>query len=181
MIGAGCRRKGRNFEKKIAREFGQWWCADALAFYCNIGSGSRSTVIGQVYGGDIIPVKDIACWPLCVEVKKQERWSIEDLLLNVPSEPLFSYLGQVICAARVAVNDIPLLVCAKNYRAPIIFFPYSYIQVRKLRAKNLHYLRFCSYRIPTSVVKKYNIVHIDMGITTLDQFFAYFSPSDFAR
>jgi hypothetical protein len=185
MKPSGSRAKGKGFEKKICEQIGEWWCQDNRAFYCNIGSGNRSTVLGSVYSGDVIPVKDVAKpWPLSIECKKSEQWSLEQFMLGVPSEPLFQYFGQCISSARNSENNIPLLICSRNHRKPFIFVPRKIIiECHKSRRAGLlihcPYMHICTYSIPVGVKEKFGIAVIDVMTFTLESFFMMFTRQDF--
>jgi hypothetical protein len=174
--------KGNNFEKEMSKQFSQWWAGDTKSLYRSVGSGSRKST--EMYGGDIIPVSDKAKpWPFCVELKKVEKWSIENFILGKPGEPLVDFMCQCIGAAEKAENYIPLLVCAKNHKNPIIF-----ISVREFReachckpkpACHMR-LRMGVLRISEKLVSRHHIKYdLDFMATPLASFFQMFSRKDF--
>lgn len=114
---------GKNFEKKISKIIGEWWCGQKSSFFCSIGSGSRSTTLpGQgLYAGDVVPVKDIGVWPLCIEVKHTQSWSFQGFLQGNQGEQLYQYMGQCLQQALGAINPLPVLICASNNHKPIVF------------------------------------------------------------
>ena len=116
------RAKGLAYERKIARQFSQWWCGNPLALWRNTNSGARATVMGEVYSGDIIPAMDSAVpWPFSIEIKKSEQWSVDNFLNGNDGEPLLKYMIQCLESADVGCNTYAMLICAKNHKKPLCF------------------------------------------------------------
>ncbi len=118
------KRVGVAFEKKIIKRLGLWWCGDTLSLYRAAGSGSRSTVLGKdagLYSGDVVPAKASAePWPFSIELKKSETFTLESILLSRKSL-FYSFWKQCTRDAKRS-KKIPLLICGKNRREPLVFF-----------------------------------------------------------
>lgn len=184
MTPTAAKYKGRRFEQFLCKVFGKWWCNDEKSFYCNTGSGGRSTSIGGVFSGDISPCKSVVGpWPLSVEAKKSEQWNLTHLVLNYPGEPLWHYLGQCLYSARQSENNIPLLVCAANRQPPIVFFDttviHSYVPDFLKRFPSLFRLRIAVEAIPEAIGTKYHLRSLDQSIVPLSAFLTAFSRQDF--
>lgn len=174
MRQGGGREKGFAFERTIARLFGVWWCDNPKAFWRNANSGARATVVGEVYSGDIIPVIDEAKpWPLSIEVKKAERWNIENILQERPREPLLLYMLQCLRAAKRGLNTTPLLVCGRNRKTPLVFLPAIIVSAAGKRIYGKHEV----FRIYSP--KKFEGYSIDFYCVTITAFFSLFSREDF--
>lgn len=117
-------RVGVAFEKKIIQRLGLWWAHDARSLYRSHGSGGRSALIRTdrgLYAGDVIPVKDTAHpWPFSIEIKKSETFTLESILLSRKSL-FYTFWKQCTRDARRS-RKIPLLICGKNFREPLVFF-----------------------------------------------------------
>jgi hypothetical protein len=174
-------KRGHAFENKVARMFGEWWCGDRKAFYRTSGSGSRKST--HIWGGDIAPCSNaVGAWPFCIETKKVQKWSIENFILGHPGEPLLDFMLQCTYAAQRAENSIPLLVCAKNHKAPIAFLYTPYFSKIFTREKSIGLyirLRVFPSGMPSALVKKYDIRMIDFIAMPLSQFFLTFTREDF--
>jgi hypothetical protein len=118
------KRVGVAFEKKIIKRLGLWWAGDPLSLYRSHGSGGRSTLLhleSGLYSGDVIPVKDAAHpWPFSIEIKKSETFTLESILLSEKSL-FFAFWKQCVGDAKRS-KKIPVLVCGKNHREPLVFF-----------------------------------------------------------
>ena len=166
----------------MARAFSLWWANDEVSISRVSGSGARKHV--SMYGGDLQPSSAKAePFPFCIECKKQQRWSLNNLLLGLPGEPLFGFLGQCIEAARQAENNIPLLVCAANRQPPLAFFDtmtiHSYVPDFSKRFHALFRLRIARDAIPQAIRTKYHLTRLDQTVTSLDAFLKAFSREDF--
>jgi hypothetical protein len=171
------KEKGYAQERKLAREFGEWWCGDPKALWRNTVSGARATVQGDVFGGDLIPIINEAMpWPLSVEIKKAEGWSIESFIKGNPSEPLLLYMIQTVKSAHLGCNERAMLVCAKNYMKPVVFLHHHGFEGLKgvkhavARLKNLDVeFEECRWTYPV----------IDFHVMHLEAFFQHFQRKDF--
>lgn len=172
------REKGFSYERKLAREFGAWWCGDEKALWRNTVSGARATVQGEVFGGDLIPIINKAMpWPLSIEIKKAEGWSIENFLKGNPGEPLLQYMIQAIRAAHLGCNERAMLVATKNYTKPLAFLhKHSFegmgdgldFAIGRLRNLDVE-VTDCMWTHPV----------IDFYVMRLEDFFVHFSRKDF--
>ena len=172
------REKGYGYERKLARVFGLWWCKNDKALWRNTVSGARNSTLGELWGGDLIPALDEATpWPLSVEIKKAEDWSVEGFIKGNPSEPLLQYMIQTVRAAHLGRNQRALLVCAKNYAKPLAFLHHHSFQgigsgldyaVARLRNFDVE-VTDCMWDYPV----------IDFHVMHLDDFFLHYSRKDF--
>jgi len=118
------KRVGVAFEKKIIARLGLWWTGDPRSLYRSAGSGSRSTLLPMergLYSGDVVPAKEEAHpWPFSIELKKSETFTLESILLSRKSL-FYQFWKQCTRDAR-RTQKIPLLICGKNFREPLVFF-----------------------------------------------------------
>ena len=120
MRPGGGRTKGHAFEKKVAREVSIWWTGEKSAFWRNLGSGgpARSMPTKGLHPGDIVPVKELRLpFLACIECKKTESWSWDELIRIGKRADVMQYWRQ--CVSERAELD-PWLVFAKNRSAPLI-------------------------------------------------------------
>ncbi len=169
--------KGSSYERALSKRFSQWWCEDDVSLFRNSGSGNRH--VEEVFAGDICPASDKAKpWNLCIEVKKAENWSVDGFLQGNPSEPLLAYMLQCLSSSQVGCNKIPLLVCARNYQAPLCFlYPYSRVHCkgRPFRAR----LKWVA-PLPEKLLKRYPWDGpVDFFCLHLESFFQTFARTDF--
>lgn len=183
MRKGGGREKGFQYERVIAKQLGQWWCNDPKALWRNTNSGARSTVVGQVYGGDIIPVNESAGrWPLCVEVKKSESWSFDSFIYGNPGNELLSFMLQCLHASEVGCNKIPLLICTKNRKKPLCLLHRNQLTVQLMRKKHpKHVMNFrWTYAIPKTLNVRYPTKNKpNFYVMPLEEFLQCFSKGDF--
>ena len=173
---------GNTFERKMAKSFSLWWAGDEISISRVSGSGARKHI--AMYGGDLQPSSAKAePFPFCIECKKQQRWSLNNLLLGLPGEPLFGFLGQCIEAARQAENNIPLLVCAANRQPPLVFFDtmtiHSYVPDFLKRFRAVFRFRIAHNQLPEGIRTKYHLTHLDQTLVPLQAFLTAFSRQDF--
>ena len=175
--------KGSAYERHVANQFGKWWCGSELALFRNSGSGNRH--IAEVYSGDLAPSSDFAKpWPLSVEVKKAENWSVDGFIKGNPSEPLLAYMVQTLGCAKMGCNQVPLLVCTKNFQKPLIFLSTEcrkYVRSSALKHFTWYICRLkWQKEIPQKLQKQYNWNgEIDFICITLGQFFSTFRRENF--
>lgn len=181
MNGRGARQKGFTFERKIARILGTWWCADSKALWRNTNSGARATVVGGVYGGDIIPVHDIIhTWPFCVEVKKSENWSVEAFLEGNAKNPLLHFMMQCLHSSTRGCNTFPMLICAKNRHEPLCFLHRPAIRALGLGKRVPGTRLIWSQRVHKNIRDKYpHKLSIDFYVLPLCVFLTKFTRDDF--
>jgi hypothetical protein len=184
MRAGGGREKGFAYERAIALRLGEWWCGDSKALWRNTNSGARATIVGHVYGGDIIPVNASAGkWPLCVEVKKSESWTFDSFILGNPGNELLAFMLQCLYAAELGCNKIPLLICAKNRKPPVAMLHRSAHTMKiiaRVRPTILCRL-FWPYKLSVKLQKKYPIsVPICFYVMGFADFLSSFTRKDFA-
>lgn len=184
MRKGGGREKGFRFERDIARVLGEWWCGDEKALWRNTNSGARATVVGRVYGGDIIPANASAGhWPLCVELKKTESWSFDAFLHGNPGNELLAFMMQCLYAASIGCNKIPMLICSKNRKSPLCLLmksgmTTSLINVRRVPVVSR--LRWCS-DVPDVLLRRYPVRQPlpSFYVLTFEHFLTHFHREDF--
>ena len=177
MTPRGRKLKGNGYERTASKLFSRWWADDDVSLFRNAGSGNRR--VDEVYGGDIAPASDRARpWPLCVEVKKAEGWSIEGFLQQNPSEELLSHMLQCLSASYIGCNKIPVLVCAKNWQKPLCFL-YPHPQINRKGKVFIARFKWVD-PIPEELLKRYPWDGpVDFFCLRLDVFFQTFDRSDF--
>lgn len=183
MRPGGGREKGFRFERRIATLLGEWWCGDKKALWRNTNSGARATVVGQVYGGDIIPANaSIQHWPLCIELKHSESWSFDAFLHGNPKNELLSFMCQCVYASKIGCNHIPLLICVRNRKVPVCLLGESKLIRGIVQARQLPVQAKLKWRntIPGTIHKKYPISGLPaFYVFSLPVFLAHFSRKDF--
>jgi hypothetical protein len=109
------RRKGQTAERKLVKLFEAWWGAK---FFRTPGSGAFATrgfagMDTTSMAGDLIT--DDKTFPFCVESKKVEGWTLEQLLTSKKTH-LHKWWEQAV--NETPKGKIPLLVFTKNH-APL--------------------------------------------------------------
>ena len=171
------RQKGFQFERKMAGKISEWWCGNKKGLWRNTTSGARATVMGEVFGGDIIPAMNIALpWPLSIELKKTEQWSIENFFNLNPGEPLLKYMIQCLQSASLGCNERAMLICAKNHKKPLCFLHYHAFCGFKGTKHALGRIKNYDVRLEDTV---WNYPVIDFYVMHLDTFFNSFHRKDF--
>lgn len=109
------RRKGQAAERKLVKLFEAWW---GEKFFRTPGSGAFATRgfmgvdLSQMAGDLVTP--DIT-FPFCVESKKVEGWTLEQMLTSTKTK-MHEWWDQAV--RETPANRIPLLVFTKNH-APL--------------------------------------------------------------
>lgn len=175
------KEKGFSFERKLAERIGIWYCGDKRSLWRNTSSGARCTVVGDIFGGDIVPANgSVTSWPLCIEAKKSEGFSVDGFLQGNPSEPLLEHMLQCLSASQVGCNKFPILICKKN-RQKALCFLYAPL-CRPYIQKNVFLARLrWPEAVPGKLLKKYPWSGtVDFYCLHLETFFHQFSQKDFA-
>lgn len=172
------KNKGSQYERAMSKKFSMWWCKDTVSLFRNSGSGNRH--VQEVYSGDLAPASDKAKpWPLSIELKKSEQWSIEGFLQHNPSEPLLEHMVQCLSCSRIGCNKIPLLVCAKNRQKALCFvYPYG-LKINFNTKPIIARLKWLG-PIPDKILDQYPWDGpVDFLCLHLSTFFRHFTPKDF--
>lgn len=109
------RRKGQTAERKLVKLFEAWW---GSKFFRTPGSGAFATRgfmgldVSQMAGDLVTP--DVT-FPFCVESKKVEGWTLEQMLTSQKTK-VHAWWEQA--TTESPPNRIPLLVFTKNH-APL--------------------------------------------------------------
>jgi hypothetical protein len=109
------RRKGQTAERKLVKLFEAWW---GSKFFRTPGSGAFATrgfvgVDTTQLSGDLVTTD--TQFPFCVESKKVEGWTLEQMLSST-STKIHSWWEQT--TRETPAGKIPLLVFTKNH-APL--------------------------------------------------------------
>lgn len=103
-IARSSKRKGKQFEGKIAKMFNEWFCPDEK------GRIHRTPSSGNfVFPGDIFDTKEKL--PFTIECKKRKNLNFSGLLEE--RTELWAFWHQ--CLDECVVGKIPLLVFGQNY------------------------------------------------------------------
>lgn len=109
------RRKGQSAERKLVKLFGTWW---GSSFFRTPGSGAFATrgfagLDTTSMAGDLVTPDP--SFPFCVESKKVEGWTLEQMLTSDKTH-MHKWWAQTV--DETPVNKIPVLVFTKN-RSPL--------------------------------------------------------------
>jgi len=114
--GKKSRRKGASNENKIAKQLGAWWGSGEWARTPSSGGWStKDTREGFKTCGDIISTAED--WPFTCELKKQESWTLETVILNEKS-PIWEWWQQTIDETPEGMK--PMLIFSRNYIKPLV-------------------------------------------------------------
>ena len=126
QVGRYSRRKGGNYENKIAKKLSEWWFDDKTILRKTPLSGGWS----NKYPFDITIEKD---FPFAVSGKNVEGWHIEHLMKNKKSifikwwDEVYSSFDRVIEWDSDYVGKvIPTLIFTKNYDNDYMMIPREY-------------------------------------------------------
>lgn len=114
--GKKSKRKGSSFELKLAKEFQKWW--DKGEFCRSPGSGGWGRPQhkqGFNASGDIITTN--RDFPWCLELKHQEGWTLDQLLLN-DGCIIHSWWEQTV--DETPDDLLPMLIFKKNRQKPMV-------------------------------------------------------------
>ena len=113
-IGFG-KGKGKEYERRIGKILGEWW--QGKPFRPCPCSGGWDKLAGDdehLASGDLFIPKD-SDFPFSVECKKQQQWSLSDLINpNKKDKPIMNWWEQA-SADAVSVAKQPLLVFSRNH------------------------------------------------------------------
>jgi hypothetical protein len=133
-----------------------------------------------VYGGDIAPASDRAKpWPLCIEVKNAEGWSVEAFLQHNPGNLLLAHMLQCLSSSQLGCNKIPLLICKKNHQKALCFL-YAHIPGLSPRGKNFLARLTWRHALAPALQKQYPWDGpIDFYVVHFEAFLVTFRREDF--
>lgn len=126
--------KGNRFERQIADKLSDWW---GMKFNRTPQSGGASWAEQNNAVGDIVPPKNSG-FPLVIECKDREGWTIDNILLNnkEPNE----WWKQVVGDASKA-KLTPCLVFKRKYSRIYVALPYKEEVYNKLREEESPVMR----------------------------------------
>lgn len=118
-MGVNGRKKGQTAERKLAKQFSAWWGSDFARTPLSGGFATAKFRDDWDAAGDLVtPDKT---FPFCVESKKVEGWTLDQLLTSDKTK-MHSWWIQTI--GETATGKVPMLVFTKN-RAP------TFVMMRK--------------------------------------------------
>lgn len=122
-------RKGKGNERALAKLFRDWWGHGEWARTpLSGGWASKDAREGFRTCGDIITTA--ADFPFCIEAKKQEGWTLDQLIHNDKCI-IFEWWNQAV--SETPVGMIPLLVMARNHIPQAVAFAVSQVEPLMLR------------------------------------------------
>lgn len=151
------KNKGDVFERKIAKELGNWWGAK---FNRTPQSGGASWGADNNAVGDIVTPPH-AGFPLVIECKHRENWTMDNVLLN-NREP-HTWWEQVIGDSST-VDKTPCLIFTRNRAKIYVALPYLDVVYKDLREQAFPVMRT---DFITENIQK-DKLHYDVLITTID-------------
>lgn len=111
------KEKGNRFERQVADKLSNWWGGK---FNRTPQSGGASWAEQNNAVGDIVPPPNMG-FPLVIECKDREGWTIDNVLLN-NKEP-HDWWKQVVGDASKS-NLVPCLVFKRKYSQIYVALPY---------------------------------------------------------
>lgn len=111
------RNKGASFERKIAKQIGEWFECEA---HRTPQSGGLRWAEDNRVSGDIVVSLNVP-FPFNIECKKHEGWDFEQLIKGTGE--VTDWWLQCITDAR-EIKKVPLLTFSKNY-SPIYYMIYQ--------------------------------------------------------
>lgn len=126
--GRGARVKGKNFERKIAKELTSWW---GYEFNSSPASGALHWSSSNNVAGDlVVPLE--ANFPFVIECKKHEDWTIENLFLN--NKDIKNWWAQVVGDAK-EVHKTPILIFSRNRAKSFVTMPYNESLIKEIEKR----------------------------------------------
>lgn len=114
--GKKSKRKGSAFELKLAKEFAAWWGKGQFARSPGSGGWGRpQNRDGFNACGDIITTN--RDFPWCLELKHQEGWNLDQLLLN---DGCIIWKWWEQCVDETPENLLSMLIFKKNRQKPMV-------------------------------------------------------------
>lgn len=134
ISGAGKRRKGSNFELKIAKQLTAWANGKA-EFSRTFNSGAFSSTHGKLESSGDIETE--ALWPFSMELKNHESFTSLDTLYHSQAN-IQSFWNQNLGDA-VRVSKVPMLITHRNRSKAYVTLPYSPVIHKTFLDNNLDY------------------------------------------
>ena len=123
--GKKSRRKGSSNELALAKLFKQWWGHGEWARTpLSGGWATKEAREGFRTCGDVITTAED--FPFCLEAKKQEGWTVDNLLHN-DKPVLLEWWQQVV--DETPEGMIPLLLASRNFVPQLAIFNPSWLEV----------------------------------------------------
>lgn len=114
------KNKGNNYERKIAKIFGEHWESEFSRVW-NSGSYRGSARADQIVGDIVTDPSDN--YPFVIEAKHREGgWTLESVMIN--KHDVRNWWKQVVDDAE-RVGKTPLLVFTRNYAEDFVMIPYD--------------------------------------------------------
>ena len=151
------KKKGDTFERKVASILGEWW---GYKFSRTPQSGGAHWLSDNNAVGDIVSPPQ-ANFPLVIECKHRENWTIENIMLN-NKEP-HTWWQQVINDSN-RVQKVPCLIFTRNRANTFVALPYKEEIYEELKEQDVPLMRT---NFITENLKK-DTFYYDIFIITID-------------
>lgn len=118
MPGVASRDKGKRGEREVCKLLQEWWNKDGVIFERTPQSGAwdrnrRFSMCGDIICND-------PSFPYCVEVKFNEKFSLDQIFMNKGKGDFFKWWEQCIHQAQ-QIQKQPLLIVRKRFFSWFIF------------------------------------------------------------
>lgn len=128
------KKKGDKFERDVAKILGDWW---KFKFSRTPMSGGASWLADNNAVGDIVTPPE-ADFPLVIECKSREGWTIDNVLLN-NKEP-HTWWAQVVTDST-KTGQTPCLIFKRKFSSIYVTLPYVDKVYNDLRDKDYPVMR----------------------------------------
>lgn len=158
------KRKGDNYERKLAKTLGTHWRS---TFNRTPGSGAyRGSREAEMVGDIVTDPADR--YPFVVEAKHREGgWTLESVVLG--NHDVKNWFAQVVGDANRVKDKTPLLIFTRNYAEDFVMVPYHKQYYADLITRGEVMTTKVSYKDPvTTDSYTYHVI-----ITTLDMFLSF--------
>jgi len=168
--GKKSKRKGGSNERKLAKEFKEWWGYGEWV-KTPVSGGWSSPAVREEFRtcGDIMTTA--LDFPFCVEAKHQEKWELMQLF-TAPKSAIFQFWEQTV--DETPEGTMPLLVIRRNHREPLVLGWAS--QLGPYAAGAPHFVACDTFPVP----ENFEDIGTDVVILSLKDFFRI-NPEHFGR
>jgi hypothetical protein len=170
MKAGGGSGKGKSFERKEAKFWGEWWQGSPFRRVPLSGGWDKVTDGECLAAGDLYipPESD---FPFCIECKKREGWSFE-AILSLRCKAFWSWWEQTETEA-LRVGRLPLLVFSKNHSQVFVAFDQKHFWKEHLPPS------FCGGFVVPGLVPEQRLVIMEVGVALVlfDSHFGHTTPT----
>jgi len=165
MAKAGSQKaKGNAFERTIAKKLSKWIYGDEYILGRDPTSGARGTVLGkgQVFVGDIIPVKQLPLewkgqFPFVFECKT----GYKALMPNLNQQNIIHKWVKKLIKERVNEQQTPILIVRFLRQKPLMIIPFTLSDVNWSICINIYcdgigYVPFYTYMLEEVLSSNFN-------------------------